>query len=311
MKGQFIYKIINTVNGKFYVGSTTNTRERFRTHRNRLRKGKHHSKHLQAAWTKYGEEAFIFHVIETIPEGESLRAAEDCWLAEHVGKTHCYNKSKYSDTPMRGIAKEDHPRFGRPRSEEERQAISMALKEFYAQDITNHPRFGKEHSEETKERIRQAKLANPSRAWLGKERSDETKQKISEAQRGVSKNERTYTPEGLARAQENMRRNAKEQKPLSLEAVLAKFPQEVKDKYDFTNAVYLGALIRITGVVCPEHGEFSNYSARFKKGAGCPSCGAVVRGEKKRQEMLKVWATEEGRQMFMEPRKRLDAEPTT
>lgn len=309
MKGQFIYKIINTVNGKFYVGSTTNTRERFRVHRQRLRKNKHHCPHLQAAWNKYGEPSFAFLVVETIAEEQSLQEAEDCWLIAHVGKPHCYNAGLRSGAPWRGAPKETHPSFGRPKSEEERQAISTALKEFYAQDITNHPRFGKEHSEETKERIRQAKLANPSRAWLGKERSDETKQKISEAQRGVPKNERTYTPEGLARAQENMRRNAKEQKPLSLEAVLAKFPQEVKDKYDFTNAVYLGALIRITGVVCPEHGEFSNYSARFKKGAGCPSCGAVVRGEKKRQEMLKVWATEEGRKLFMEPRKRLDTAP--
>lgn len=311
MKGQFIYKIINTVNGKFYVGSTTNTRERFRTHRNRLRKGKHHTKHLQSAWNKYGETAFIFHVIETVPEGQSLREAEDRWLAEHVGQPHCYNKSKYSDTPMRGIAKEDHPSFGRPKSEEERQAISRTLKEFYAQDITNHPRFGKEHSEETKEKIRQAKLSSPTRAWLGKERSEETKAKIGDAQRGVPKSERTFTPEGLARAQENMHRNARQQTILPFEAVLAKFPQEVKDKYDFTNAVYLGALVRITGVVCPDHGEFSNYSARFKKGAGCPSCGAAVRAEKKRQEMLKVWATEEGRKMFMEPRKHLDAQQTT
>lgn len=311
MKGQFIYKIINTVNGKFYVGSTTNTRERFRTHRSRLRRGKHHAKHLQAAWNKYGEEAFIFHVIETIPEGQSLHAAEDCWLAEHVGKDHCYNKSKYSDAPMRGVAKADHPNFGRPKTEEERQAISNTLKEFYAKDITNHPRFGKRHTEEAKERIRQKKLANPTQHWLGKERSEKTKEKIGDAQRGVPKGERVFTPEGLARAQENMLRNAKEQRPLSFEEVLAKFPQEVKDKYDFTNAVYLGALIRITGVVCPEHGEFSNYSARFKKGSGCASCGALVRAEKKRQQMLKAWSTEEGREVFMSPRKHLDAQPIT
>ncbi len=307
MKGQFIYKIINTANGKFYVGSTTNTRERFRTHRTRLRNNKHHSKHLQAAWNKYGESTFVFHVIESIPEEQSLRAAEDVWLSEHVGKEHCYNKSRYSDTPMRGIKKEDHPNFGRPKTEEERQAISVTLKKFYAQDITNHPRFGKRHTEEVKERIRQKKLANPTQHWLGKERSEETKKKIGDAQRGVSKGERVFTPEGLARAQENMRRNAREQKPMPFGELLEKFPQEVRDKYDFLNAVYTGASNRITGVVCSTHGEFSNYAARFKKGFGCPSCGVLVRAEKKRQQMLKAWSTEEGRQTFMEPRKRLDS----
>jgi group I intron endonuclease len=184
MKGQFIYKIINTINNKFYVGSTTNTKERFRVHRTRLRANRHHSKHLQAAWNKYGEDAFVFHVIQTIPEGESLQEAENVWLFEHVGKDHCYNKSRYSDTPMRGIKKEDHPNFGRPKTEEERQAISAKLKDFYAKDITNHPRFGKQHSLETKELIRQKKLANPTRAWLGKHRSEETKLKLSLAQKG-------------------------------------------------------------------------------------------------------------------------------
>lgn len=200
MKGQFIYKIINTINNKFYVGSTTNTKERFRTHRSRLRRGKHHSQHLQAAWNKYGEQAFVFHVIQTLPEGESLQAAEDVWLAEHVGKPHCYNKSRYSDTPMRGIAKEDHPSFGRPKTEEERQAISATLKEFYAKDITNHPRFGKTHSEETKALIRAKKLENPQRPWLGKERSEETKKKVGDAQRGKPKaSGRVVSPEGMAK----------------------------------------------------------------------------------------------------------------
>lgn len=205
MKGQFIYKIVNTTNGKFYVGSTTNTRERFRTHRNRLRSNRHHSKHLQAAWNKYGEQIFVFMVIETIPEGQSLQEAEDRWLAEHVGKEHCYNKSRYADAPMRGIKKEDHPNFGRPKTEEERQAISRSLKEFYAQDITNHPRFGKTHTEEVKERIRQKRLANPTRAWLGKERSVETKEKIGASQKGKNKKPgRTVSEDGRAKIRANI-----------------------------------------------------------------------------------------------------------
>jgi group I intron endonuclease len=205
VKGQFIYKIVNTVNGKFYVGSTTNTRERFRTHRNRLRKNRHHAKHLQAAWNKYGEKSFVFVVIEAVPEGESLQAAEDKWLVEHVGQEYCYNKSRYSDTPMRGIKKEDHPSFGRPKTEIERQAISTTLKKFYAEDITNHPRFGKKHTEEAKERIRQKKLANPTRAWLGKERSNETKDKISAAQKDKPKGlGRKVSAEGMAKIRANI-----------------------------------------------------------------------------------------------------------
>jgi len=205
MKGKFIYKIINTVNGKFYVGSTTNTKERFRTHRNRLRSGRHHAKHLQAAWNKYGEQVFVFHVVQTVPDEESLQAAEDVWLAEHVGKDYCYNKSKYSDAPMRGVPREEHPNFGRPKTEEERQAISSTLKAFYAEDVANHPRFGKRHTEEVKERIRQKKLSNPTQAWLGKKRSAETKEKIGQAQKGKPKAPgRKVPPEGKAKIRANI-----------------------------------------------------------------------------------------------------------
>lgn len=273
---QVIYKIINLVNDKFYVGSTTNKKVRFREHRKQLRGNRHHCKHLQASWNKYGEAKFVFKVVEEVPDTNSLSQAEDRWLKEHFGKPYCYNSGAAAVAPWRGVYGKDHPNFGKLMAEGQKEQISATLKAFYAEDITNHPRFGKRHTEETKERIRQKKLANPTRAWLGKERSVETREKIGAAQRGVKKGPRVYTPEGLARAQENMRKNAREQKPLEFANVLAKFPAEVQSRYDFSNAVYTGALNRITGVVCKEHGEFSNYSARFRKGFGCPKCVIIL-----------------------------------
>lgn len=61
-----IYQIRNTVNGKVYVGSAIKILKRWREHKTSLRKGVHHSKHLQKAWVKYGEECFVFEVIEFI-----------------------------------------------------------------------------------------------------------------------------------------------------------------------------------------------------------------------------------------------------
>jgi group I intron endonuclease len=199
MKGQFIYKIINTVNGKFYVGSTTNTRERFRVHRNRLRNNKHHSPHLQAAWNKYGESMFVFHVIETIAEDQSLQAAEDVWLLAHVGKSYCYNTSMYSDAPMRGRNGDKHPNFGKPITEAHKAQISSTLKEFYAEDYANHPRVGIAHTDAAKAKISASKLANPVKPWLGKTRDEDTRKKIGDAQRGVKKAPRTISEEGKAK----------------------------------------------------------------------------------------------------------------
>lgn len=284
MKQPVIYKIINLVNDKFYVGSTTDTRERFRCHRNRLRKNKHHSKHLQAAWNKYGEEKFIFKVVEIVSHADELKAAEDKWLQAHVGQEYCYNKSYYSDSPMRGITKEEHPSYGRKHTEESKELMRQFR-------LTQpDPRLGKTHTEETKELIRQKKLANPTRAWLGKTRDAETRRKIGDTQRGKPKGPRTYTDEGLTKARENMKRNAKEQKPADFNAVLNKFPEEIQAKYDFTNAVYTGALNRITGCKCAQHGEFSQYAAQFRKGRGCPSCGNEQRAISKSIQMKQEWA---------------------
>lgn len=301
MKHQVIYKIQNHVTNKFYVGSTINTKERFRCHRNRLRNNRHHCQHLQSAWNKYGEIAFSFVIVEIVPEGESLQAAEDRWLAEWVGKPECYNKGTFSTAPWRGVPKEQHPNFGKVSSEEERERISNTLKAYYSKDIRNHPRFGKPHSEETKAKIRQnrkGKSKGENHYRYGKSLSEEVRKKIGDTQRGVKKEPRVYTEEGLAKARENMLRNAKKPIPSELAAVIAKFPESVQDKYDFSEAVYTGALSRITNCKCPKHGVFSQYAARFRKDCGCPMCGTEQRAESKRKQMLECWSTGEGKTLF-------------
>ena len=63
----YIYKIINTTNGKVYVGQTLKRGNlRFNNHRYDLNHNKHHSEHLQRAWNKYGEENFKVELIESI-----------------------------------------------------------------------------------------------------------------------------------------------------------------------------------------------------------------------------------------------------
>lgn len=53
-----IYCIKNILNNKEYVGSSKNIYNRLHTHRKLLLINNHHNKHLQAAWNKYGSEAF-------------------------------------------------------------------------------------------------------------------------------------------------------------------------------------------------------------------------------------------------------------
>ena len=59
----YVYAIRNTANNRAYIGSTTNYKSRWHTHRSTLRRGVHHSFILQKAWNKYGEDAFSFELL--------------------------------------------------------------------------------------------------------------------------------------------------------------------------------------------------------------------------------------------------------
>ena len=59
-----IYMLINTKNGKRYIGSSINIRERLWKHRSLLRHNHHDNPHLQNAWNKYGEDCFDYSLLE-------------------------------------------------------------------------------------------------------------------------------------------------------------------------------------------------------------------------------------------------------
>lgn len=61
-----IYSITNVINGKRYIGSTTNFIIRCRGHRTKLNRNVHYNIHLQSAFNKYGSDNFKFECIEQI-----------------------------------------------------------------------------------------------------------------------------------------------------------------------------------------------------------------------------------------------------
>ena len=183
MNGPVIYWIKNRVNGKFYVGSTTQRHVRWRTHRTKLRAGTHHCRHLQAAWDKYGGKNFQFAVVERVLDGSLLEAAEDRWLVEHVGKPHCYNHGRSSKAPWRGtLGMGLSPMTGKKLSKSAKAALREAA---FAQWKTADPRTGRKHSAEAKEKIsakvRKAVSEGRGGCFIP---SEETRRKMSEALKG-------------------------------------------------------------------------------------------------------------------------------
>lgn len=75
-----IYCFTNIENGKIYVGSAKNLRKRYGQHLSCLRLNKHHSKHFQNAWNKYGEDKFKYDIIEFVDDISTLLIREQYYL---------------------------------------------------------------------------------------------------------------------------------------------------------------------------------------------------------------------------------------
>lgn len=95
LKKKGIYSIVNSVNGKRYIGSTAKSfMARFTQHVSKLRLNKHHCSHLQFAWNKYGENVFIFTIEEVLDEVSNLLDKE----AEYIRKYNSYHTG-YNSNP--------------------------------------------------------------------------------------------------------------------------------------------------------------------------------------------------------------------
>jgi group I intron endonuclease len=121
-----IYEILNTVNGKRYIGSALNICQRWARHRTQLNRGDHHSHILQRAWVKHGAAAFEFRILEECAKADLIKV-EQRFIDELKPR---YNICKKAGSAL-GVkrSKETIERMsGRTVSVETRAKIAASLK---------------------------------------------------------------------------------------------------------------------------------------------------------------------------------------
>jgi GIY-YIG catalytic domain-containing protein len=96
-----IYKILNTINGKVYIGSAVNMMKRRTSHLSQLRKGNHHSHKLQLDWCAYGSGAFVFEIVEECLAADRLNR-EQHHLDQNRAVEIGYNVALCAEAPMTG-----------------------------------------------------------------------------------------------------------------------------------------------------------------------------------------------------------------
>jgi group I intron endonuclease len=172
---QGIYKIINTQNDNFYIGSAVDLKRRKSRHFSELRHNKHNNSHLQRAWNAYGEESFKFVIIEYVDKREDLYAAEDKWLSGHVGKQYCYNLGMAAISPMLGLCGPLSPTYGYKHTPEAKAKISAAgtgrVVTAEARAKRSAKLKGRIISQEQRQKI-SATLSGEGNFWYGKKRPD-------------------------------------------------------------------------------------------------------------------------------------------
>lgn len=165
-----IYRIRNIINGGIYIGSTVNVAARIRKHLSFLRRGLHPNAHLQAAFTLYGEDAFVADVVETCDRGQLL-VREQFYLD---GLKPNYNICQVAGNTL-----------GYKHTPESRAKMAVVNK-------GNQRHLGKKHSEQTKRLI--GELASQRR------HTDEAKAKIAKGGMGnKSHTGRTLPPDHVAK----------------------------------------------------------------------------------------------------------------
>ena len=79
MKISAVYKITNTVTGDFYIGSSKDMKERWRSHKRPSVWKKYKNNQLYQDMQKYGLDKFEFEILEEV-EPEELKIAEQYFI---------------------------------------------------------------------------------------------------------------------------------------------------------------------------------------------------------------------------------------
>lgn len=184
-----VYLIRNVVNGRVYVGSSCLVHKRLDAHKSLLNRQKHHNRHLQAAWNKYGASSFSFQLLEETAVALLIQREQyyiDTLLAHEKG----YNLSPTAGS-TRGFAQPEHVcaavaaanrrRVWSDAQREHHAEVQAVRLRMLASDPILRERLRRVHAGKV---VREETRAKLRAANLGKHHSAEARKKMSEARRG-------------------------------------------------------------------------------------------------------------------------------
>lgn len=192
-----VYRIKNLINGKCYYGSSKNIEKRFSRHKKELINKIHGNCILQRAWDKYGENSFIFEVVEEC-ELDTLLQLEQ----KYLNKDAEYNigiksnggdnltKNPNKDEIIKKITESVQKRYGTMSDEERKEkhskpmesnpnwkgGISICYCEICNKKISQGSKRCFDHVEYNRNGL--------NNSFFGRSHTEESKKKIGESRKG-------------------------------------------------------------------------------------------------------------------------------
>jgi hypothetical protein len=177
-----IYKATNKINGKCYIGQTTQGLHKRKTEH--INKSKNDNFYFHNSICKYGKNNFEWKILCDCDSKEELDEMEFHYIKQYDSywKNGGYNLTAGGEGSPNRIL-----------SDETKEKISKAAKKRYSSNPESHPWIGRKHTEETKRKIgiksSQKVMSEEARKKIskgvkgkgmcGKHHTEETKRKIS------------------------------------------------------------------------------------------------------------------------------------
>jgi group I intron endonuclease len=98
-----VFQIKNTANGKIYLGSSLNLEGPLNGHKFMLKIGNHRNKGLQKDWNEYGEDKFVFEILEVVKvkDDPDFNLEDELTLVEQIWieKLQPFGENGYNTDP--------------------------------------------------------------------------------------------------------------------------------------------------------------------------------------------------------------------
>ncbi len=230
-----IYKVTNKINGKVYIGQTTQSfKKRKYNHLYAAKTDKYSNKcrdYFHKALTKYGFENFVWCVLEVCDSKHNLDLAEQWYIRYYKSFVGFISSNGYNLT-MGG-----NGNSGLIFSDEHRMKLSKSRK-------------GRKLSEEHKQKIRDNAKTNPNFGNKDRKMSDEAKEKLRKCNLGKKHSQETKRKMSISQTiRTNYRKGWKHTK-------------QAKEKMSISTS---GKLNPMYGIPCPHTGKFGKNNHLAKK----------------------------------------------